>query len=297
MGAAASPATCSTRRLAMDARQVPPGAAGRPAAGRAVRRGRRPGGGRQLPAGRRAGRGRQGRQAGADHRPGRPGTGRPWPARARRSSTTPARSHHQWFSCHTCHPDGHTCGRIFDTLNDDSFGNPKLTPTLRGVTRTGPWTWHGWQKDLGQAVEKSLTETLYGPKPTAEEVGRCSPSWRRWSHPPNPHRGPDGTPEPGGGARRGDLPAARPAAPAATRATDYTSAKNYDVKIERRRQPVRAVEPAVAARRLRPRAVPARRPGRDPGRGAEVAPRAGAAGRPALTPEERRDLIEFLKSL
>jgi DNA-binding beta-propeller fold protein YncE len=33
------------------------------------------------------------------------------------------RSHNQWFSCHTCHTDGHTCGLTFDTLNDDSYGN------------------------------------------------------------------------------------------------------------------------------------------------------------------------------
>src|SRR2546430_702077 len=80
------------------------------------------------------------------------------------------RSHNQWFSCHTCHVDGHTCSLTFDTLNDDSYGNPKLTPTLRNVTKTGPWTWHGWQRDLGAGVEKSLTQTMYGPKPSVEEV-------------------------------------------------------------------------------------------------------------------------------
>src|SRR5262249_58132713 len=87
----------------------------------------------------------------------------------------PRRSHNQWFSCHTCHVEGHTCGLTFDTLNDDSYGNPKLTPTLRGVTRTGPWTWHGWQKDLGAGVAKSLTETMFGPKPTAEETRALLP--------------------------------------------------------------------------------------------------------------------------
>src|SRR5947207_4575287 len=46
----------------------------------------------------------------------------------------------------------------------------KLTPTLRGVTKTGPWTWHGWQKDLGAGVTKSFTETMFGPEPSADEV-------------------------------------------------------------------------------------------------------------------------------
>src|SRR5262249_49190972 len=80
------------------------------------------------------------------------------------------RSHNQWFSCHTCHVDGHTCGLAFDTLNDDSYGNPKLTPSLHGVTHTAPWTWNGWQKDLGAAGEKSYTQTMFGAKPTTEEV-------------------------------------------------------------------------------------------------------------------------------
>jgi len=44
------------------------------------------------------------------------------------------RSHHQWFSCHSCHPDGHTSSRTFDTLNDDSYGNPK---TDSNATRCG----------------------------------------------------------------------------------------------------------------------------------------------------------------
>src|SRR5207302_5712690 len=99
------------------------------------------------------------------------------------------RSHHQWFSCHTCHPDGHTCGRAFDTLNDDSYGNPKLTPTLRNVTRTGPWTWHGWQKDLGASVEKSFTQTMFGPRPTAEETKALLAFLETLEHPPNPYRG------------------------------------------------------------------------------------------------------------
>jgi WD40 repeat protein len=80
------------------------------------------------------------------------------------------RSHNQWFSCNTCHVDGHTCGLNFDTLNDDSYGTPKLTPSLFNVTKTGPWTWHGQQKDLGAGVAKSLTTTMFGPPPTPAET-------------------------------------------------------------------------------------------------------------------------------
>src|SRR5262249_14781736 len=98
------------------------------------------------------------------------------------------RSHNHWFSCHTCHVEGHTCGLNFDTLNDDSYGNPKLTPTLRRVTHTGPWTWHGWQTDLSAAVEKSYTQTMFGPKPTADEVAAVVAFLGTLDHPPNPHR-------------------------------------------------------------------------------------------------------------
>jgi cytochrome c peroxidase len=95
------------------------------------------------------------------------------PSLARRGETLfhdARRSHNQWFSCHTCHVDGHTCGLTFDTLNDDSYGTPKLTPSLRNVTHTGPWTWHGGQKDLGAGIAKSMTTTLFGPPPTRDET-------------------------------------------------------------------------------------------------------------------------------
>src|SRR5204862_4041018 len=99
------------------------------------------------------------------------------------------RSHHQWFSCHTCHTDGHTCGLTFDTLNDDSYGNPKLTPSLRGVIRTGPWTWHGWQQELAASVEKSLTQTMFGPNPTPAETKALIAFLATLEYPPNPHLG------------------------------------------------------------------------------------------------------------
>ncbi|MFN3487262.1 MAG: YncE family protein, partial [Planctomycetota bacterium] len=43
------------------------------------------------------------------------------------------RSFHQWFSCHTCHTDGHTNGSSYDTLNDGTYGRAKKTLSLRGA--------------------------------------------------------------------------------------------------------------------------------------------------------------------
>ena len=131
------------------------------------------------------------------------------------------RSWHHWFSCHTCHVDGHTCGLTFDTLNDDSYGNPKLTPTLRGVTKTGPWTWHGGQKDLGKAVTKSLTETMFpnrdefGRQPAAADVQALLAFLATLDHPPHPRRKLLRQPS---AARRSST--TRPAVPAATMASN-----------------------------------------------------------------------------
>jgi YVTN family beta-propeller protein len=140
------------------------------------------------------------------------------------------RSHNHWFSCHTCHVESHTCGLNFDTLNDDSYGNPKLTPTLRRVAHTGPWTWHGWQTDLGAAVTKSYTETMFGPKPTADEVKAVVAYLGTLDHAPNPHR-------PGGklseSAQRGEkLLAGKARCARCHDGPDYTSKRNYDVKLE-----------------------------------------------------------------
>jgi YVTN family beta-propeller protein len=80
------------------------------------------------------------------------------------------KAHHHWFSCHTCHTDGHTSGQPFDTLNDDSYGNPKQTPTLLGVADTAPFTWHGWKHNMEKTVRDSLVNTLFGPEPSEREV-------------------------------------------------------------------------------------------------------------------------------
>jgi DNA-binding beta-propeller fold protein YncE len=95
------------------------------------------------------------------------------PSAARRGEaifTDATRSHEQWYSCNTCHVEGHTNGTLFDTTNDGSTGTLKKTPSLRGVTRTGPWTWHGWQGDLRAAIKKSVTETMRGREPSEEDV-------------------------------------------------------------------------------------------------------------------------------
>ena len=102
---------------------------------------------------------------------------RRWPAAARSCSTTPTRSFNQWYSCNTCHSDGHTNGLDFDTLNDGRqdlstfhLRSRKKVPTLRRVTHTGPWTWHGWQTSLDDAMVESFTKSMQGTRPATDDV-------------------------------------------------------------------------------------------------------------------------------
>ncbi len=110
-----------------------------------------------------------------------------------------SRSFNQWYSCNTCHSDGHTNGLDFDTLNDGWHDNStahtrsrKKVPTLRRVDRTGPWTWHGWQTSLEDAVVESFTKSMQGKRPTDDEVRALAAFLGTLDFPRNPHRGPDG---------------------------------------------------------------------------------------------------------
>jgi YVTN family beta-propeller protein len=109
-------------------------------------------------------------------------------------------SHNQWYSCNTCHSDGHTNGLDFDTLNDgrqDRGTFPvrfrKKVLTLRRVTETKPWTWHGWQKSLDEAAFESFTKSMQGPTPKADDVKSLVAYLGTLEYPKNPFRNPDGS--------------------------------------------------------------------------------------------------------
>jgi DNA-binding beta-propeller fold protein YncE len=206
------------------------------------------------------------------------------------------RSHHQWFSCHTCHPDGHTSGRNFDTLNDDSYGNPKLTPSLHGVAKTGPWTWHGRHDDLGKAVVKSLTETHFGKAPSAGDVQAVLAYLGTLDHPPNPNAGPGRSLS--AAAERGRaLFFGQAGCQRCHKGEQYTSDKTYDISLDGDNSPFDRWNPPTL------RGLINRGPYLHDGRAdtldevlrGDHAPE--KVGGSALTPEQRRDLIEFLKTL
>jgi cytochrome c peroxidase len=206
------------------------------------------------------------------------------------------RSHHDWFSCHSCHPDGHTSSRTFDTLNDDSYGNPKLTPSLRGVSHTGPWTWHGWQKQLDNAVEKSLTDTMFGPKPSRDDVRALTAFLGTIEHPPNPNRKADGSLS--DAAQRGSkIFQGKGGCVRCHQGEYFTSKGTFDVRMEADSSPYELWNPPSL------RGVYLRGPYLHDGRAETLeevlrvdhAPQ--KLGNSELTPAERSDLIEFLKSI
>lgn len=102
------------------------------------------------------------------------------------------RSLDQWYSCHTCHYEGHVNSTSMDTRNDGRFGNFKTVLSLRNVTKTGPWFWHGWEKNLNEAVRRSMTETMLGKPPSKQDVAEMIAFLETLKPPPNPYRSRDG---------------------------------------------------------------------------------------------------------
>lgn len=98
-----------------------------------------------------------------------------------------------WFSCHTCHFEGHTNAVAMDTNNDDSTYTFKTVLSLRNVTKTGPWTWHGKHKSLDVALQSSLTDTMQGKAATKAELQALTAFLETLSTPPSPHRHADGS--------------------------------------------------------------------------------------------------------
>ncbi len=113
------------------------------------------------------------------------------------------RSFDQWYSCHSCHYEGGTSSEVMDTLNDGSQYTFKTVLPLYNVHHTPPWTWHGWQTSLDEAMRKSITQTMIGSEPTQEDVDALVEFIKSLELPPNPFHQPDGTLTPA--AERGKL--------------------------------------------------------------------------------------------
>lgn len=137
-------------------------------------------------------------------------------------------SSHGWYSCHSCHPDGHTSGGLNDNGSDDSYGAPKRVISLLGTADTGPWAWNGQIARLETQIGNSLKITMQTEDPPSDETIADLTRYVRSLAPPPSIR-----------AARGEL---RPAAIARGKrlfqqtgcadchaGSSYTSAEVYDV--------------------------------------------------------------------
>ena len=105
----------------------------------------------------------------------------------------PRRSLDQWYSCHSCHYNGGVNSKTMDTLNDGSDLTMKTVLPLHHLRHTSPWTWHGWQTDLHDAMHKSFTSTMQGQPINQEEMRALLAFLETLQRPPNPFRNPDGS--------------------------------------------------------------------------------------------------------
>jgi YVTN family beta-propeller protein len=75
-----------------------------------------------------------------------------------------------WYSCHSCHTDGHTNGHRSDTFGDGYRGDPKQVLSLLGTADTGPWGWNGKMPMLEAQIGKSIETTMRGSLPEPRQV-------------------------------------------------------------------------------------------------------------------------------
>ena len=103
-------------------------------------------------------------------------------------------SHANWFSCHSCHTDGHSNGGLADTFGDNSTGAPKRVLSLLGVGETGPWGWNGAQASLSAQVHQSARSTMKGPGLSTTDAADLV-AFLKTLTPPPPFQKADSAPE------------------------------------------------------------------------------------------------------
>ena len=94
----------------------------------------------------------------------------------------------QWYSCHSCHYNGGVNARTMDTWNDGSKLTNKTVLPLYNLHQTIPWTWHGWQTDLKDAMKKSFTVTMQGEGVSEDEAVQVFEFLTSLKRPVNPYR-------------------------------------------------------------------------------------------------------------
>jgi cytochrome c peroxidase len=196
-----------------------------------------------------------------------------------------------WFSCHSCHSDGHTNGRLNDNLSDGSLGTPKRVLSLLGVKDTEPWAWNGKMADLETQVRHSVKSTMQGPSPTDEQV-RDLVAYLKTLPPPPSLTAARGTTD-AEAVKRGRQVFEREKCAKCHAPPSYTSPGTYDVGLRDEAGETHFNPPSL-------RGVSQGGPYFHDGRAAtleEVFTRHRHRLADALSDDELRDLLHFLRSL
>ncbi|MBC8113563.1 MAG: hypothetical protein H7062_04245 [Candidatus Saccharimonas sp.] len=135
-------------------------------------------------------------------------------------------SHDSWFSCASCHVDGHTNGLLNDNFTDGTFGTAKRVLSLRGVADTAPYAWSGRFESLADQIKHSIKSTMQGEALSNEQTSDLE-TYLRTLPPAPPVGSPDQTAVTRGAALFERLDCARCHARPA-----FTSPRLADVKLK-----------------------------------------------------------------
>jgi cytochrome c peroxidase len=210
--------------------------------------------------------------------------------------TDATRSFNSWFSCSTCHVEGHTNGGSFDTFNDKAYNVLKKTLSLRGVAQTPPYTWHGWQDKMRESIHESAMRSMGGPEPSEADLDALDAYFQTLDWVPSPHRKPDGGLTVA--AKRGETIFNDKGCVACHAAPTFTTPAVYDVGLDTPEENLKGYNPPSL------RNVYSRAPYLHDARAdtlEEVVTKhhrpSQLSNKPDLKPAEVGDLIAYLKSL
>lgn len=208
------------------------------------------------------------------------------------------RSLDQWYSCHTCHYNGGINSRAMDTGNDGSNNTFKTVLPLERVHETPPWTWHGWQTDIENAMVRSFTNTMQGPDIPPGDVQAILEYLKTLDVPPSPYRLADGSLSEAAERGRQIFLSEKAGCSRCHRGPLLTDGEIHDVGLGSEKDRYTGYNtPMLAGLYRKVRYLhDGRAKSLEQVLGEYHAPE-NVTGNGALTEDERRDLIEYLKTL
>ncbi|MEE8452082.1 MAG: beta-propeller fold lactonase family protein [Thermoguttaceae bacterium] len=139
------------------------------------------------------------------------------------SAARPEMSLDRWMSCASCHFDGHTDGRTWQTPR-----GPRNTPSFRGIRDTHPLQWSGGLVNV-QAVDGFIRYNMGGSGLAPDELDDLAAFVNSLQLPPNANLAPDGSLRGEATAGKAIFHSARARCTACHPAPLYTDRRRHDV--------------------------------------------------------------------